>query len=204
MPMSEVTAMDAARPSGLGTRYRIRDLRAFLSGTWRIARRIGDRRLGVIGRLEGVASFAPAARGLRYDEVGTLEFSTYRGRVTQRYVFDIDDAAATGAVHFADGRLFHIFDLSTGVADVAHDCGADRYRGRYRMFCADGWALVWNVAGPRKRLSIATRYSRASPGRNRPHGRRPTLEDVDCRPETCANPPGWDRLRSLPLNGDLP
>ena len=196
--------MDATGPSSLGTRYRIRDLRAYLSGTWRIARRIDGRRLGVIGRLEGVASFAPTAQGLQYDEVGTLEFSTYRGCVTQRYLFDVDDTSAMGEVHFADGRPFHIFDLSTGVADVAHDCGADRYRGRYRTFCADGWAIVWNVAGPRKRLSIATRYSRASRGRNRPHGRRPTLEDVDCRPETCANPTGWDRPRSLPLNGDLP
>ena len=33
---------------------------------------------------------------------------------------------------FADGRLFHRLDLSSGRDDVLHDCAPDQYRGRYR------------------------------------------------------------------------
>jgi len=66
-------------------------------------------------------------------------------------------------VRFDDGRPFHTLDLSTGRAEVEHDCAPDRYRGRYRINGEDRWTLAWQVRGPRKQMIIATRYVRASP-----------------------------------------
>lgn len=134
-------------------------LRLF-SGAWRLTRRIRDRRAGEIGRLEGVALFVPEADGLRYDERGEMRFGSYRGEVAQSYLFALmDDAVAE--VHYADGRFFHRLDLSSGIADVTHECGADLYRGRYRVLGADCWALSWQVTGPRKDYLMSTRYERA-------------------------------------------
>lgn len=134
-------------------------LACYFSGDWRITRRICDRLAGESGRLNGVVRFAPEADGLRYDETGEMHFGAYRGEATQRYRFVLmDDAVAE--VHYADGRLFHHLDLSSGIADVAHECGSDLYRGRYRVLGADRWALSWQVAGPRKDYLMSTRYER--------------------------------------------
>jgi hypothetical protein len=129
-----------------------------------MARRIHDLRLGMTGRLTGMACLTPCAQGLNYEEAGELQFGAYRGDVTARYRFVIDDGN-TGAIAvlFADGRLFHRLDLSSGRDDVLHDCAPDRYRGRYRATGPDGWASSWHIAGPRKRMLIATRYARATP-----------------------------------------
>ncbi|HYB09733.1 MAG TPA: DUF6314 family protein [Alphaproteobacteria bacterium] len=190
--------MNAAGRIDRTVAYPIRDLRAFLAGAWRIVRRIGDRRLGIVGRLEGCATFAPTARGFCYDESGTLQFGAYRGSVTQRYLFDIEDSAPAAKICLADGRPFYVLDLRSGVANVAHDCGADRYRGRYRTFCADDWTLTWRVDGPRKRYSIATRYSRDAPS-----ALNPQIESIDRRRDTCTNPLGRGRPPAMPLKGDM-
>jgi hypothetical protein len=134
-------------------------LALYLGGAWRITRRIRDRRAGETGRLEGVAIFAPVAEGLRYDESGAMRFGSYHGEAAQNYLFALNgDAAAE--VRYADGRFFHRLDLSAGVADVTHECGADFYRGRYRMLGLDRWALSWRVAGPRKDYLMSTWYER--------------------------------------------
>ena len=143
--------------------YAVPDLRAFFLGGWRIVRRVDDTRLGQVGRLTGQSVFAPIDQGLSYDEAGELCFGAYRGQATRRYRFMID-GPGTGAVRHADGSLFHKLDLSSGLADIDHSCGEDHYRGRYRILHQDGFAVTWNVAGPRKRYRMATIYTRQFTG----------------------------------------
>ncbi|HZS82496.1 MAG TPA: DUF6314 family protein [Stellaceae bacterium] len=140
----------------------MRDLRRFLAGRWRLARRIEDRRLALAGSLRGRVTLTPAGGGLDYAESGTLSFGSWRGEATQRYRFLFDGAQV--AVCFADGRLFHRCDLSLGRAEVAHACSPDRYQGRYRILDADRWALSWRITGPRKDLVIGSVYTRLDEG----------------------------------------
>jgi Family of unknown function (DUF6314) len=140
-------------------RFHVPDAAAFLAGQWRIARRVRDRRLGESGGLVGKACFTPIPGGLSYEEQGVLRFGTYLGEVTARYRFMESELGAM-SVHFADGRLFHRLDFSSGVADVAHDCAPDQYLGRYRALGPDSWTLAWRVSGPRKDMLIGTRYAR--------------------------------------------
>lgn len=140
-------------------RFRVSDAAAFLEGSWRIARRVRDRRLGESGSLVGKACFTPIQDGLSYDEQGVLRFGAYIGEVTARYRFMEAEPGAM-SVHFADGRPFHLLDLSSGLAEVAHDCAPDRYLGRYRALGPDSWTLAWRIRGPRKDMLIGTRYDR--------------------------------------------
>lgn len=137
--------------------YPVKDLRAFLMGSWRIARRIYDARQGMVGRLAGSANFASASQGLMYDETGLLHFGSYRGEAARRYLFAFDRIHAA-SVHHADGSPFHWLDLSSGRDDIHHQCGEDHYRGRYRVLGRDQFVASWDVAGPRKRYRMATIY----------------------------------------------
>ena len=139
--------------------FAVADLAGFLTGRWRLARRIVDLGRGVTGRLTGEAAFTPAPCGLRYAEAGVLSFDGYRGEAARAYWFALDGASAA-AVRFADGRPFHHVDLSSGAAEVAHDCPPDRYWGRYAVVGWDCWSLGWRIEGPGKRLEIASRYRR--------------------------------------------
>lgn len=146
----------------MGAVLLVPDLALFLAGTWCIVRRIADQRSRATGRLTGTAIFTPAPGGLRYDERGVLTCGAYRGEASQTYRFAIRQDGVT-QVRFDDGRLFHALNLSSGLADVEHDCAPDRYRGRYQVNGRDGWTLTWRVEGPRKRMLIGTRYGRAGP-----------------------------------------
>ena len=137
----------------------VEDLRAFLLGSWRISRRIYDARLGLSGRFEGSAAFTPAPGGLFYEEAGRLRFGAHEGEATQRFRFAIEPRASA-TVYRADGSLFHRLELGSGTADIVHDCGADRYCGRYRVLGEDRLSVVWRVTGPRKRYRLATLHSR--------------------------------------------
>jgi hypothetical protein len=143
--------------------YPVTDLRIFLGGTWRIARRIRDDRLAVLGRLTGRATFAPAPGGLVYDEDGALSFGAHQGPATRRYHLAIDQPSI-GEMRHADGSLFHMLDLTSGAASVLHRCGDDNYRGRYRVIGGDCFFVNWRVSGPRKDYASTTRYRRASAG----------------------------------------
>lgn len=140
--------------------YPVRDLQAFLNGRWRIARRISDARAELMGRLTGWSVFTPSADGLIHDETGDLNFGAYRGPVTRRYHL-IADGSSTGIVRHADGSLFHALDLASGMADILHACGDDRYRGRYRVLDESRFTVSWQVTGPRKQYRLATLHRRA-------------------------------------------
>ena len=139
--------------------YPVSDLLAFLSGPWRIARRIHDTRQELVGRLTGWGNFAPVPQGLLYDESGLLRFGAYQGEAARRYFFAFD-RPSVAHVHQADGSLFHLLDLSCGKDDIRHQCAEDQYRGRYRVLDRDALSVSWDVTGPRKRYRMATSYTR--------------------------------------------
>jgi len=140
--------------------YPVQDLQAFLTGRWRIVRRISDARAGMAGRLTGWAAFTPSANGLIHDETGDLRFGAYLGPATRTYHLVID-RPSEGVVHHADGSLFHVFDLASGRADILHRCGDDHYRGRYRVLDENRFTVSWQVTGPRKHYRLATLHIRA-------------------------------------------
>lgn len=140
--------------------YSVPDLRTFLAGRWRIARRISDARAGMLGRLTGWATFAPSADELVHDEEGHLKFGAYRGPATRRYHLVIDHPSG-GMVRHADGSPFHPLELLSGTAEIRHRCGGDDYRGRYRVLDENRFTVSWQVTGPRKQYRLATLYRRA-------------------------------------------
>ena len=83
---------------------------------------------------------------------------TYCGDAARRTVFHLGRNGAD--VRFEDGTLFHRLCLESGVARVRHDCGADRYVGRYHVLDQDRWTLGWRVTGPRKEQRIASLFTR--------------------------------------------
>ena len=141
--------------------FPVADLAAFLTGSWRIFRRIDDRLCGTTGRLSGAATFVSAPVGLLYEERGRLALGAYRGEADRSYTFVLT-GPWTAEVRFADGRLFHLLDLSNGFAAVSHDCVPDRYDGLYRVDTPDRWTQAWCINGPRKQARLVTVYSRAS------------------------------------------
>ncbi len=143
--------------------YPVSDLRAFLTGSWRITRRISDARLGIAGRLTGLATFTPSADGLVHDEKGELRFGNHLGSATRRYHLVIGGASACEVRH-ADGSFFHHLDLASGWADILHQCGGDIYHGRYRVLRGDRFAVSWQVRGPRKQYRLSTVHARVGDG----------------------------------------
>src|SRR5690349_18236478 len=133
----------------------VTDLRAFLTGAWRIARTLHDARGGQDGSLEGTAEFSPLSTSpssggdLHYVETGILRLGDHVGPAEQtyRYAFPAPNRAE---VFRRDGSPFHTLDLRTGRAEATHQCGADLYRGGFRVTGPDSWTAEWSVTGPRK------------------------------------------------------
>jgi Family of unknown function (DUF6314) len=138
----------------------INDLRMFLEGTWSLERALDDRRAGQLGRLEGTAVFAPEGGDLLYREEGRLTIGDHDGPALQTYRYAFP-RAGRAAVFFSDGRFFHELDLTAGVWACRHDCGEDRYDGKFTLLGAETWRVVWRVTGPRKDLILDSTYRRA-------------------------------------------
>ena len=152
------------RTSGERRQDRTADHIDRFAGRWRLDRRIDDRLSGTTGRFEGEAVLRPDRPGLlRYDEAGLLDLGGAPPmRATRTYLWRI--GADVIDVLFADGRPFHHFDPVAGGAGTAHLCGADLYRVTYDLVSWPEWRAVWQVSGPRKDYSSASRYTRlASP-----------------------------------------
>jgi hypothetical protein len=136
------------------------DLRAYLSGRWRIERTMIDRRLSTEGSLDGEARFRVSGSGLINQERGVLSFGTYEGAAEQTYFYNFPRGTARASVCFRDGRPFHELDLSEGKTAVVHLCPPDRYEGRFTALDEDRWESTWTVVGPRKDLTIVSSYTR--------------------------------------------
>lgn len=149
-----------------GRVHAVADLRAFLAGAWRIARTVRDARLGQDGSFDGTGLFEQGADGgLLLRETGTLRFGDHAGPAEQTYRYSFPDGPRRAMVFRHDGSPFHDLDLSDGTAEVLHHCGADVYRGGFRVEDHDAWTVRWVVTGPRKDYHMVTRYSRVpNPG----------------------------------------
>ncbi|GAB4351860.1 MAG: DUF6314 family protein [Kiloniellaceae bacterium] len=143
-----------------GKHFQVRDLKGFLEGTWRLERRIDDRRAGQQGSLSGTAAFPPDGEGLLYREEGRLVIAGHDGPALQSYRYAFP-APQRAAVSFGDGRPFHDLDLTAGAWACVHLCDPDRYEGRFTVLDADSWRVVWKVTGPRKDLVLDSSYRRA-------------------------------------------
>jgi hypothetical protein len=132
----------------------------WLRGEWTLTRVINDG----AGRFEGRARFAPdpaMPRTVIWHEAGRLRFGGHDGPATR--TLRIEPQAGGGwQVCFADRRPFHPLDLATGHWEATHLCGADLYRGCYRVEHRDRLSVTWRISGPRKDDVIASRYERAA------------------------------------------
>ena len=139
--------------------HRVTDLHGFLRGLWRLERRILDRFARDRGFLSGDAEYRDADRDLLYREAGTLRFGGRLFPVSRSYRY-IFPEAHVAEVRFDPGGLFHELDLSKGFCTVAHRCGKDLYRGRFRVLDEDSLFVAWHVTGPRKDQVLKSRYRR--------------------------------------------
>lgn len=139
--------------------FAVADLRAFLVGRWQLTRDLTDRRDGVAGDMTGHAVFAAEGDTLRYRETGAMRLGGYHGQAHQSYLYHFPQPGAA-QVRFTDGRAFHTLDLTGGVWQAVHRCGADTYEGRFRVRSFDLLEATWRIAGPRKDQRLSTRYRR--------------------------------------------
>ena len=129
-------------------------------GSWRVERRIDDRRAGVAGRFDGTAAFAPQEGGLRYREEGTLRLGDGPALAAARE--SLWRWGGEGIeVLFADGRPFHRFVPEGRATGTEHPCGGDLYRVVYDLTAWPAWSTLWEVEGPTKSYALRTAYLRA-------------------------------------------
>ncbi|MEM6492498.1 MAG: DUF6314 family protein, partial [Pseudomonadota bacterium] len=144
-------------PNGCAMRT---DAAVYFAGRWRLTRRIGDRRLGRVGRMTGDAAVTPdGAGGFVFAETGRLVFGDHAGPAERLY--RLRDCVGPQATLTDDADIpLARFDLTAPRTDFTHRCPPDVYLGRFTPRCDDAWRLVWRVTGPRKDLVIATQYRR--------------------------------------------
>lgn len=146
----------------------IDDLAAFLTGRWRIERRI-DHAVEEAGtHFHGVATFFPdGTRTLSYREEGTFTVAASVLEARRELAYHLVTRSSAD-VHLADGGFFHALDLSTGHDRVRHDCGADAYVGRFLVASRDAYLVEWTVLGPNKAYRSASLFTRLEETPNGP------------------------------------
>ncbi|MGA8115729.1 MAG: DUF6314 family protein [Actinocatenispora sp.] len=144
-----------------GTAFPVHDPVRYLTGRWRLDRRIVDERSGQTGTFVGAAEFRPAGDGLWYRESGELEFGGHRGEAWRELSYRRGDGTVL-RVEFDDGRYFHDLDLSVGRWAVTHPCRADEYEGEFGIEGPDRWWQDWRVTGPAKDQRFRTDFHRLS------------------------------------------
>lgn len=132
------------------------------TGNWNISRLIDDKKSNQTGTLEGTARLEPGGyeSGLIYREEGTLDFGeSSKMEATRVYLWQ---SHARGiAVHFQDGKDFHIIELDRFMPDAQHFCAPDMYHVSYDFTHWPKWRAVWRVQGPKKDYRMTTDYRRA-------------------------------------------
>ncbi|KPI16369.1 hypothetical protein OK074_1981 [Actinobacteria bacterium OK074] len=147
----------------MGEFWPVRDVLAYLSGSWRVRRTVRDLATGAAGEFTGTTVFGPLPEdpsGLLHHESGTFTWAGVPRPAERTLRFLPGPTPATADVRFADGRPFHDLDLTSGRYLADHPCSADLYRGEFTVLDADHWRTVWRVAGPAKDLVLTTDYAR--------------------------------------------
>jgi hypothetical protein len=145
--------------------------RASFVSSWRLERRIEDRRGNRVGAAFGEATIAAGVGKATAicREALTIDYAGRRfaGEQTMLWRFDRADGAT---LLFKDGRFFIAMrfggDGGLWRSAFSHGCGEDLYEGAAEIADEDTWRLVWNVPGPRKDYTLDALYSRIS-GRRR-------------------------------------
>ncbi|OLZ72920.1 hypothetical protein AV521_08155 [Streptomyces sp. IMTB 2501] len=139
----------------------VADVLAYLAGRWHVGRSVRDLASGADGSFSGVTVFsAPPGGGLLHEESGTFTWQGVARPATRTLRFVPGSAPGTAEVRFADGRPFHVLDLTSGRYVADHPCAADLYRGEFTVRDNDHWRSVWRVGGPAKDLVLTTDYER--------------------------------------------
>lgn len=125
-----------------------------LLGTWRLERVVDDHLAGERRDVHGTAELVlESSDRVRWTEEGTMTWSGHTVPVG-RTLF-VDRVADRWLVHFADGRLFHPWQVGV---PVEHPCAPDSYRG---LVTTEGepvirWTVEWRARGPRKDYAMTT------------------------------------------------
>jgi len=147
---------EAITGTGLG-------LEGFL-GRWSLDRRIEDAASGRLGVLTGEASFRHHAAGeLLYEERGTLVMEGLSPLVAERRYRWRRETGNFVAVHFEDGRPFHLIDLAEPRPFDRHLCSPDTYEMTYDLTRWPAWECRTRVEGPRKDYRMLSRYEWLGP-----------------------------------------
>ncbi|CCB77902.1 MULTISPECIES: DUF6314 family protein [Streptomycetaceae] len=151
----------AARGYEGGPGYPVADVLGYLEGRWRVEREVRDLDAGATGVFRGTGVFVREAPGgaLTHSESGEFTWGGVTRPAYRGHRFE-PGPDGTALVCFADGRPFHPLDLREGRWTADHPCSADLYRGEFEVLGPDRWRVVWTVAGPAKRLSLATWHDR--------------------------------------------
>lgn len=160
---SEDRGVETGRSSGLAPVH-IHDLLNYLRGSWLFERKVFDALRDETATATGNARFADELMngrpGLRYREDGELELGDITVQTEREYIYGFLADGGVAEVRFADGRFFHVLDLSKGMVRVEHQCGEDNYQGLFRALTDQAWLSVWRVTGPRKSQVITTHFIR--------------------------------------------
>jgi len=148
--------------------WSVGDLHSFLQGSWSLYRTMNDLRLNMPGVLRGDVHILQAGGGddtgdLVYREQGELNLGNHREAIDRTYVYKFPNhikAPGQGEVHFEQGGLFHLLDLSSGFQKVLYTGKDDTYRGTFSVLDCDTWHVNWFIAGPAKEIIIDSRYQR--------------------------------------------
>jgi hypothetical protein len=128
-----------------------------LHGAWRLTRHITDHRAGVTGSLTGLCHWRPDGPGLRQHEEGVLILGSAPPlQASRAYLWRHEGASLV--VFFEDGRPFH--RLGPGQLADRHLCAPDVYDVAYDFGRWPDWTQSWRVLGPRKDMTIESRFVR--------------------------------------------
>ncbi|MFE9094612.1 DUF6314 family protein [Streptomyces sp. NPDC007264] len=141
----------------------VKDVLAHLAGRWHAERTMRDLASGEEGHFSGTTVFTPledGGDGLLHRESGVAVWQGTPRPAERTLWFLPGNPPGTARVRFADGRLFHDLDLTSGHHVAEHPCAADLYRGEFTVHDEDHWRTVWRVGGPAKDLVLTTDYTR--------------------------------------------
>ena len=159
----EDRGIDAGRSSGVAP-LNVQDLLGFLRGPWLFERKVFDAIREEDATATGQARYTDELMngqpGLRYREDGELDLGDISVQTEREYIYGFLADGGIAEVRFADGRFFHVLDLSKGMVRVEHQCGDDHYQGLFRVLTDKAWLSVWRVTGPRKSQVITTHFIR--------------------------------------------
>ncbi|WAZ20531.1 DUF6314 family protein [Streptomyces cinnabarinus] len=145
----------------MGEFWPVRDALAFLTGSWRVRRTVRDQVSCERGEFTGTTVFGRLTEGgLLHRETGTFVWQGVARPAERTLRFLPGSTPGTADVRFADGRPFHVLDLTAGRYVADHPCAADLYRGEFTVLDADRWRTEWRVRGPTKDLVLTTDYTR--------------------------------------------